>query len=124
MWGSQAFDSDITFSWPSLKDLTLMSPDVSLKAIQFKTSANFSAIASIVCVLSNGLTSPVFENPKASFDYSLTKTVTFPQPNPVKYVKVRHSQSFVNALTFMNSNSDRIDEYLCPRESGMRDEVV
>ena len=74
--------------------------------------------------MSNGLTSPVFENKNAEFDNSLTKTVTFPVPNPVKFIRARHSISMVNAVTFMNSNSDKIDEYMAPRETGMQEEVI
>ena len=32
--------------------------------------------------------------------------------------------SMVNAVTFMNSNSDKIDEYMAPRETGMQEEVI
>ena len=61
IWGLQADSSEINFEWPTTRDLDLMSPDVSLKAIQFKTSASSAAIASVVCVLSNEQHSPLFE---------------------------------------------------------------
>ena len=37
MWGIQVEDTEINFEWPTLRDLDMISPDVSLSAIQFKT---------------------------------------------------------------------------------------
>jgi len=51
--GEQVDLSEINFEWPAAKDLELMSPDVCLKAIQFKTAMSNPAIASAVVVLSN-----------------------------------------------------------------------
>ncbi len=51
--GEQVDPSEINFEWPVARDLELMSPEVSLKAIQFKTALSNPAIASAVVVLSN-----------------------------------------------------------------------
>ena len=61
MWGEFVAPNEINFEWPKAKDLDMMSPDICLHAIQFKSTVYPAAIASALCVLSNGQNSPVFE---------------------------------------------------------------
>lgn len=55
LWGESVAPNEVNFEWPTPKDLEMMSPDVGLHAIQFKTLAGETpAIASVLCVLTNG----------------------------------------------------------------------
>ena len=57
MWGEQVEPSEINFEWPA--DIEMIWPTVKLEAIEFKSNA--AVLSSVRCVLSNGITSPVFE---------------------------------------------------------------
>ena len=85
IWGEQVSSSEINFEWPLKNDLdNLMSPDVTLKALQFKTSLSNHAIASVTCVLQSGQNSPVFEKERTSMEHSKTATLLFEKSKPVK----------------------------------------
>ena len=63
LWGEKVSDSEIDFEWPNQETFEQMRPDVSIDSIEFKTMRKNSFYVSSVKVnLSNGRSSPVFEN--------------------------------------------------------------
>ena len=63
LWGEKVSDSEIDFEWPTQETFDQMRPDVSIDSIEFKTMRENSFYVSSVKVnLSNGRSSPVFEN--------------------------------------------------------------
>ena len=64
MWGEQAAPNEVTFEWPLESDK--MWPTVRLQALEMKS--NSSVLSSVRCVLSNGISSPVFEMEGASHE--------------------------------------------------------
>jgi len=58
LWGEQVESDKINFEWPLEADMIW--PNVRLQSLEMKTNA--SVLSSVRCVLSNGISSPVFEN--------------------------------------------------------------
>ena len=63
LWGEQVSDDEIDFEWPTQEAFDQMNPDVFIESIEFKSRHEYSHYVSSVKVnLSNGESSPVFEN--------------------------------------------------------------
>ena len=63
VWGEQASNSEINFEWPTPEIFSQMLPDVSLQSLEFqKYHSDGSAVSSVRVNLSNGYSSPLFEN--------------------------------------------------------------
>ena len=59
------------FEWPTEKKIKRLPKDVYLSSIEFKSDhLDFSGISSVRCILSNGLSSPVFQNEKVNHHHS------------------------------------------------------
>lgn len=81
MWGEQVENDAINFEWPA--DIDMIWPTVKLESLELKSSA--SVVSSVRCVLSNGITSPVFE--KAGAFHETAGLCTFNSSNSVRYVQ-------------------------------------
>ena len=101
-----------------------MSPDVGLKAIQFKTAVSHPAIASVVCILSNEQHSPVFEKKGVVLDHSKTKTVTFNLPNPVRRLHVKTTTNMINSIFFMDKVGNEIESYEAQIGEGLEEQLI
>ena len=81
-WGERVAAERINFEWPTQAMLDQMPPGVSLKSLHFKLCDG--TISSVKCTLTNGIESPVFENPQ--FNHYDSKTIEFDPKRPVRAV--------------------------------------
>ena len=73
MWGEQVEPGEINFQWPA--DIDMIWPTVKLESITFKSNA--AVLSSVRCVLSNGITSPVFEREGVEYEHEREETIHF-----------------------------------------------
>ena len=81
MWGEQVEADAINFEWPA--DIEMIWPTVKLESLELKCNA--SVTSSVRCVLSNGISSPVFE--KEGVVHEEEGTCTFSPSTNVRYVQ-------------------------------------
>ena len=87
LWGEEVTQDKINFEWPTEKMLKGLPKNAYLSSIEFKTNdANSSAISSVRCILSNGLSSLLFQ--KEGHEHYYSRTIAL-NSNTVKRVQAK-----------------------------------
>ena len=107
-----------------MEDLQLVQPEVTLKTIQFKTSASQPAIASAVCVLSNDRASPIIEKRGTKMDHTKTRTLALGQAGAIRKILVKTSTNMINAIAFLDKDGQRIESYEAQESDGLEESTI
>ena len=106
MWGEQVEPEQINFEWPA--DIEMIWPTVKLQSLEMKSNA--SVLSSVRCVLSNGISSPVFEAPGEVHDTE--RTLEFTPSTKVRYVQAHDEESdTISRIHFMDETKQDIACY-------------
>ena len=84
-----------------------MNPDVSIKSIEFQTDL---ALSSVKVNLSNGQSSPVFEN-SDHHPHHFAKTITFDPNTPIRAVSARDIKDYTGNIKFLDSRENELYSY-------------
>ena len=106
LWGEQVAGSEINFEWPA--DIEMIWPTVKLESLEFKSSA--SVLSSVRCVLSNGITSPVFE--KEGTIHENNETVRLDSSTTVRHVQAFDEEAnTISRLYFLDDENQVLSNY-------------
>ena len=108
MWGKNTREDQVNFSWPSQEQLNVMRFDVSLKSIEFK-SCHHPFVSSVKCILSNNISSPVFES--AGQEHYHPTTIKLNPKRPAKRVQAFSDGESAYRVTFKDSKGRELDAF-------------
>ena len=85
-------------------------PTVRLQSLEMKSNA--SVLSSVRCVLSNGISSPVFENENAGVKHDQTEIINLDPSRQIRFLQAYDdgSQS-ISRVFFMDESNEEITSY-------------
>ena len=96
IWGWKA-PGKINFSWPTQGMLDQMPKDVTLKSLEFKSHNDTECLlSSVKCHLSNGQSSPIFENEQTKHYQPMM--INFQAQTPIKAVAAYDGANYVGNI--------------------------
>lgn len=106
LWGEQVEADAINFEWPKEEDMIW--PKVKLQSLELKS--NSSVLSSVRCVLSNGISSPVFENENVTHDEE--GSMNLGGPKPVRFAQAHDEESdTISRIFVMDEQRQEIASY-------------
>jgi len=116
VWGAEVAEKYIDFEWPTQEEFDQMSPEAKIQSLEFKSTSSKeveSWLGSVKVNLTNGESSPIFENSKHDPTlWERQETIEFDQNVSIRSVDSTFLYEYIYALQFYDGNEELAQEYV------------